>query len=99
MSMTLPAARISERRLVTRLSSSPRSLAPAMSSPRSSCITRFPFRNAGSGAPSGSVPAWVHDCCKYCMNQLVYNPEVNRHAVRHYRWTDRTRHMKRIQRS
>jgi len=57
ISMTLPAARISDSRLVTRLSSSPRSLAPAMSSPRSSCITRFSFRNAGRGAPSGSTPA------------------------------------------
>ena len=65
MSMTLPAARISDSRFVTRLSNSPRSLAPAMSRPRSSCITRLPRRNVGNGAPSGSLPAHA---CDYIMH-------------------------------
>lgn len=57
MRTTLPAARISARRLVTRDSSSPRSFAPAMSRPRSSAITRLPSRNLGSALPSGRKPA------------------------------------------
>mmetsp|Transcript_38023 Transcript_38023/g.112568 ORF Transcript_38023/g.112568 Transcript_38023/m.112568 type:complete len:326 (-) Transcript_38023:857-1834(-) len=53
MRMTLPSARTSPMSFVMRCSSSPRSLAPAMTSPTSSCSTRFWCRNAGSGLPSG----------------------------------------------
>mmetsp|Transcript_30002 Transcript_30002/g.57628 ORF Transcript_30002/g.57628 Transcript_30002/m.57628 type:complete len:246 (+) Transcript_30002:1709-2446(+) len=46
--MTLPSAAFtSASRLVTRVSSSPRSFAPAMSSPTSRESTRLPLRNSG----------------------------------------------------
>mmetsp|Transcript_180 Transcript_180/g.464 ORF Transcript_180/g.464 Transcript_180/m.464 type:complete len:238 (-) Transcript_180:710-1423(-) len=48
MRITLPSASlVSASRLVTRVSSSPRSFAPAMRRPTSSERMRFPFRNSG----------------------------------------------------
>lgn len=65
----------SAMRLLTRFSSSPRSLAPEMSRGTSSCSTRFPRRKGGRGDPSGvrsATMAWArpsaqtgqHWCCR-----------------------------------
>mmetsp|Transcript_10026 Transcript_10026/g.21447 ORF Transcript_10026/g.21447 Transcript_10026/m.21447 type:complete len:346 (-) Transcript_10026:205-1242(-) len=52
MRITLPESLTSPISLVTLFSSSPRSLAPAMMSPTSSCMMRLLCRNSGRGVPS-----------------------------------------------
>jgi hypothetical protein len=56
MRMMLPALATSSNMFFTRDSSSPRSFAPAIMRPTSSCRMRLPSRNGGRRLPSGSLP-------------------------------------------